>query len=147
MIIGNIKNISAYKGLNERIDKAVDFVLNAPADIAEGKHEIDGKNVYASVIVKDTKALEDAKYEAHREYLDLQYVLDGGEVMGYAPVDTMTEATEYNPEKDIIFLKGEGSLIDVKKGDFYIVHPFDAHAPGLGKAPGTFKKIIVKIKL
>lgn len=37
MIIGNIKNISAYKGLNERIDKAVDFVLNAPADIARGQ--------------------------------------------------------------------------------------------------------------
>lgn len=147
MIIGNIKNISAYKGLSGGIDKAIDFVLNASPDIAEGKHEIDGKNVYASVVTKDTKPLEEAKFEAHREYLDLQFILDGGEVMGYAPADTMTESVAYNPEKDILFLKGDGSFIDVNKGDFYIVHPFDAHAPGLGKVPGKFKKIIVKIKL
>lgn len=147
MIIGNIKNISEYRKLSKGIDKAVEFILNAPDDLAEGKYEIDGSDVYASVICKETKSLDDVKYEAHNKYLDLQYVMDGSEVMGYAPVDILTAQTEYNSEKDIYFLKGEGSLINVNKGDFYIVYPFDAHAPGYGKTPGKFKKIIVKIKL
>lgn len=147
MIIGTKEILTTYKGISEGIDKAIDYILSLDPEIEPGKHEIDGDKLFVNVVCGETKPLKDFQYEAHKKYLDLQYVIEGSEVMVYAPLDDLKRETEYDEANDCQMFSGEGTEIKVKAGDFYLVHPFDAHAPGKGYETNQFKKAIVKVKL
>ena len=80
MIFDEKKNLNFYRnlGIEGRYAKAVDFLLNTDlAALEVGKHEIDGKNVYANVVEYTTVFWEEAKFEAHEHYTDIQYVIKG----------------------------------------------------------------------
>lgn len=95
-----------------------------------------------------TKPLEDALLEAHRKFLDIQYCLEGGEVMGWAPTDSLTAEGEFNTEKDCGMYSGSGIPVIVPAGYCYVVFPEDAHAPGKHMdAPHDYTKIVVKLAL
>lgn len=148
MIIGNKKSILTYKGISENLDKAIDFILKLDSDAETGRYEIDGDNVSASVSSLFTKELDNVIFEAHKKYIDLHYILKGSEVMGYAPLDDCMPIDEYSEKNDCQFFDGEVNLITVNEGDFYIVYPFDAHAPGYGcRGSEHYTKVVVKIKV
>ena len=95
-----------------------------------------------------TKPLEDALLEAHRKFLDIQYCLVGGEVMGYAPTDSLTPEGDFNEEKDYGMYSGSGVPVIVPAGYCYVVFPEDAHAPGKHLSePHDYTKIVVKLAL
>ena len=103
--------------LKEDTLKAVDFLKNTDlAALEPGKYEIDGKDVYANVTAYTTIPWEEAKYEAHEHYTDIQYVIEGSEVMTYAPAHEMTVKTPYNPDKDVVFFENttDGLQVVVK---------------------------------
>ena len=78
MIKDKLLNSSAYYNLSERIKIGLFWLENTDLkNIADGKYLIDGDNVYASVQTYDTK--DDVKYESHRRYIDIQYMIDGEE--------------------------------------------------------------------
>ena len=82
MIFDEKKNLDFYRnlGIEGRYAKAVDFLKNTDLEALEpGKYEIDGKNVYANVTAYTTIPWEEAKYEAHEHYTDIQYVIEGSE--------------------------------------------------------------------
>ncbi len=147
MILTNIKRLSTYKGISEHLDKAIDFVLSVPKDIALGKHTIDGDDVYAVVQEICPKVGAETVYEAHRKYIDIHYLLEGVEVAGCVDIDDCTPTTEYDEEKDCLFLKAIGRKFTILPEEIYIVHPEDAHAPGGTETGETIKKIVVKIKV
>ena len=147
MIKGNINNIKAYKGISERIDRAIDFLLDFDKETPCGRYEIDSDNIYANVICTTTTAIEDFKFEAHKKYLDLQYIVKGEEIMIHAFTEDCKITKEYDEKDDYCLLEGEGDEVLVKEGEFYLVHPFDAHAPAKSHTPSEIKKVIVKIKL
>ena len=128
MIIGNIKNIEVYKGLSKNIDKAIDFIVNL-GKTSDGNYEIDGQNVYAMINTISPKGLE------------------GTEILGYERTELCTPQNEYNNDEDYQLYSAQGTLINLKKGDFYIVHPFDAHAPECNKDGKKIRKVIIKIKV
>lgn len=108
MIFDEKKNLDFYRnlGIEGRYAKAVDFLQNTDLEALEpGKYEIDGKNVYANVTAYTTIPWEEAKYEAHEHYTDIQYVIEGSEIMSYAPVHEMTVKVPYNPDKDVVFFE------------------------------------------
>ena len=93
MIFDEKQNLDFYRnlGIEGRYAKAVDFLKNTDlAALEPGKYEIDGKDVYANVSAYTTIPWEEAKYEAHEHYTDIQYVIEGSEVMTYAPAHEMT---------------------------------------------------------
>lgn len=95
-----------------------------------------------------TKPLEGARLEAHRRFLDIQYILEGGEVVGWAPTDALTPEGLFNEEKDVGMYTGESTAITVPAGYCYVVFPEDAHAPGKHlQTPNDYKKIVVKLAL
>ncbi len=148
MIIGTKENIKTYKGLNPRIDMAIDFVLNLDENIEPGCYHLDGDNVYANVGEGEAKILgKEFDFEVHKEYLDLHYIVKGKELMVYAPKSTLSPTMEFNEEKDYMLLRGEGKELLFNEGEFYLVHPFDAHAPGYGYEKAGFKKVILKIRV
>ena len=89
---------------------------------------------------------EGALFEAHRKYIDIQFVISGEELQGYAPLSSLKIKDAYDLEKDIAFYNGDGSLFHLTPGSFAIYFPNDAHKPNLMiDKPAALKKIVVKI--
>ena len=151
MILDNAKNIDFYRtlGIEGRYAKAIDFLKSHDlATLEDGKYEIDGKNVYANVMSYTTLPWEEAKYEAHQNYSDIQYVISGEEVMTYAPAEELNPAGPYNAEKDVVKFDNAkpGLKVTCKAGDFMIFFPWDGHKPKAAAGePSMVKKIVVKI--
>ena len=142
MIFDEKKNLDFYRnlGIEGRYAKAVDFLKNT---------DLDGKNVYANVTAYTTIPWEEAKYEAHEHYTDIQYVIEGSEIMSYAPVHEMTVKVPYNPDKDVVLFENTtpGLQVVTGAGQYLIFNPWDAHKPKAANGePAPIKKVIVKIK-
>jgi biofilm protein TabA len=152
MIFDLAKNLDFYKnlGVEGRYTKAVDFLKYTDLEnLAPGKYEIDGKNVFANVVEYTTIPWEEAKYETHRDYSDIQYMISGTETMTYAPIDELNVKVPYNEEKDVVFYDNEnpGLKVIVKAGEYMIFNPWDGHKPKAAAGePAPIKKVIVKIK-
>lgn len=145
MIFGKLEDLHLYKNLSPNMAKGIEFVLNFTPEMADGRYEIDGKNVYALVSTSETKLPSEPVYEAHRRYIDLQYVVSGEEDTGYAAVSDCEVDTPYDEEGDYLMVRGAGSEVKVSASHFYIAYPCDGHAPMLSKNPGKIRKVIVKI--
>lgn len=152
MIFDQAKNLDFYKtlGINGRYAKAIEWLKSQDlAHLENGKYEIDGKDVYANVMSYTTLDWEEAKYEAHHNYTDIQYVVSGTETLSYAPVSALKEKTPYNPDKDVVFYDNsyEGLKVPTNAGEFLIFFPWDGHKPKAANgAPCEVKKVVVKIK-
>ena len=85
MIIDQIKNSSLYFGVNKGLTTAFHYLQNTDlSKIEPGRYEIDGSNVYALVQQYETKAKEKGRWEAHRRYMDVQYLVRGVELFGFS---------------------------------------------------------------
>ena len=149
MIIDKIENSHIYKALGKRIEKAFEYIQKTDLkNIQTGKYEIDGENIFALISEYKTKSEQEGKLEAHRKYLDVQYVIEGEELMGYAPLGTQEILEPYKEENDILFFKGEKSFTKVSSGMFAIFFPEDVHMPGIsaGKVSDV-KKLVIKVRV
>jgi YhcH/YjgK/YiaL family protein len=150
MIFDSLKNIGFYRGLNDRYAKAVEFLLQDNLqDLDNGKYEIDGTDVYANVMEYDTIPWEEASYEAHKHYTDIQCILAGEELMSFEPTVNLIPAGEYNESKDVIKFNNEIRGIDfvVRAGEYLIFQPQDGHKPkAMNQTSSRVKKVVVKIK-
>lgn len=150
MIFDTLKNCELYFGLNDKFQQAFDFIKLAVAENKPiGKYEIDGDSLYASVQEYDSKL--DAKFEGHKRYIDIQYVVSGEEVMKAADISKMTANTEYNDVKDCTYYEDNdlAFAIPVQQGEYAVFYPHDIHKPGLAKngIPTVVRKIVVKVKI
>jgi YhcH/YjgK/YiaL family protein len=146
MILDRIENAHLYFAVHKRFQQAFEYIAKIDIHtIPVGRHEIDGANLYALVQEYDTKLKEQAKWEAHRRYIDLQYVVQGAEGFGYANIHHLQQG-EYEAAKDFLPLHGEGDFITVKSGSFILLMPEDAHMPGMAVGePVPVRKIVLKI--
>jgi len=147
MVIDKLSNAGLYYGLSKRIEKALKYVKETDLENIEiGKYEIDGENIFAIVSEYETKDLTQGKWEAHRKYIDIQFVISGKEKIGYAAINEMELDTQYNQEKDVLFLNGTGDYLSVNQGTFAIFEPDDVHMPGIiAEIQQYVKKLVVKI--
>jgi YhcH/YjgK/YiaL family protein len=103
--------------------------------------------MYVLVQEYNTKLKEQGFWEAHRRYIDLQYVVQGMEGIGYANIQDLQQG-EYDADKDFLPLHGEGDLITVRSGHFVLLLPEDAHMPGMALGDSApVKKIVIKISV
>ena len=149
MIIDKLTNSHLYSGLGNRINKAFDYLNNTDFSKTElGKYEIDGDNIFALVNEYNTKDEIEGKLEAHKRYIDVQYVAKGEELMGYAPLENQKVIEDYNEQNDITFFSGDKSFIQVDEGMFAIFFPTDVHLPGIKVNKKSYvKKIVIKVKV
>jgi YhcH/YjgK/YiaL family protein len=133
-------------GLAARLAAGFHFLQTADlAAAAPGRIDIDGDNVFALVQAYNSKPMEQGFWEAHRKYIDIQYVVSGEEKMGYANLSQLN-ASEYDAAKDFLPLHGNGSFIRLSAGMFTLFMPADAHMPGMAvDEPSAVKKVVVKI--
>lgn len=149
MVFDNINNSGLYFGMCKGIEKALKYLQQTDfTEVEPGKYEIVGMDIYALVQEYDSKLITFGKWEAHKEYIDVQYVVSGLEQMGYAYGKDLEIVEEYNADGDYTLYKGNGSMIVAKAGTFAIFGPEDAHMPGVAvNAPSFVKKVVVKVKV
>lgn len=142
--------VSYFKN-KQRWEKAFSFLKNNDLSKLELKrYDIDGDNLYAIVSEYLSKNEEAAKFEAHRKYIDIQYVINGKEIMSIAPLTTVKEVvTPYDVTKDIEFMTVEKiSSYKATSENFFIFFPADVHRPGLKDGVNsTVRKIVIKVKV
>ena len=147
MIIDNLTNASLYYGVSSSLKKALEFLQKTDFETMKpGRYEIDGDNVYAMVQQYETKPLEQGIWEAHKKYIDVQYVVTGSEIIGYRYIEGMKVTKEYDQSADCLLLGGEGDFFKVVAGFFAVFTPKDAHMPCIAATlPAEVKKVVVKV--
>ena len=80
---------------------------------------------------------------------DIQIVLKGHEKIGYVPLkDALSTEIEYNPEKDIEFIKANCDFIKANPDRFFIFTPDDIHQPCITDGDvSEIKKAVFKVKI
>ena len=146
MILDCISNSDFYNELHPFFKKGFDFIKTFnPNNYIEGKNEISGDDIFA--IVAHLKNFEvNNKLEVHNKYIDIQYVVKGCDKIGWKNrQECKLPENEFDKEKDYQFyLDKSTSVFDVKKEEFVIFYPNDAHAPLMNNE--ELLKIVIKIK-
>lgn len=149
MIYDILKNNHLYAGLQPGIVRGLAYLAETDfSKLADGRHEIDGDDVFASLQSYTTKTANDTP-EAHREYIDIQYLIEGEELVGVAPLGDMTDVAEAHPERDLWLYHGPTETLTIGKGRYLVLWPGDAHAPCIavdGK-PMPCRKCVVKVRV
>ena len=147
MIKGNISNIENLSNLPEVIINGLNYIKNANfSSLKDGKIFIDGENMFVNIQTYMTK--DDANYEAHRKYADIQYIISGSEKIGVTDYKTCSTVIAYYEANDIEFLSGTGNDVVLKEGEFVILYPEDAHKPSISINESTqVRKAVVKVLL
>src|SRR5688572_28622405 len=127
--------------------KALDW-LKENSNKPDGEYEIEGRDLFAIVQTIEPQPRDKCIFEAHRNYIDLQYCISGGELIEWAPVETLTPKGEFLTEKDYghYLAPASATSLTLAPGTFGIFFPHDAHMPKIsdGIHPTT-KKVVVKI--
>ena len=142
--------VSYFKN-KDRWEKAFKFLKNSDlAKLEVRRYDLDGDNLYATVSEYISKNEESANFEAHRKYIDIQYVVSGKELINIAPITSKKEVvTPYDSVKDIEFLTVT-NVVNYKASptNFFIFFPGDAHRPGLKDGLNSpVRKIVIKVKV
>lgn len=152
MILDQIKNAAFYKNVLPRIATALETVaVYTPDNYPGGKFVIDGDNLFYSLNTYETHSPEGALCEAHQQYIDVMYMVEGEEIIYVKPTDTLCAVTQpYDPSIDALLanIDGDATPVRLTAGSFIILFPQDSHAPACyDTAPQTVKKIICKVKI
>lgn len=151
MIITDLEHAFEQLPQTSAFQHALAFLQRADlATLPDGIIEIDGKRVYASIQSYATfPSGAPYQFEAHRQYIDIQYVVDGAEAMGWTPANQITFNTPYDPVGDIQFgvAPVDATMaVNVRRGQLVVLYPSDGHAPRHSiRAAMPVKKIVIKV--
>ncbi len=146
IITDSLERAEDYYDMHPAFETAFAFLRqDTLAELPSGRHEIDGDRLFCVISKGPGRSRAEAKLEAHRNYIDIQYVIAGTDEMGSAPTAECKQLdTQYDPNKDIEFFKDESqSWTKVPAGSFIIFFPERAHAPLV--SDGEIHKAVLKI--
>lgn len=148
IIFGDLKNWRTLKG-TEGFEDGLEFLektdLNA---LSLGKHEILGEAVFAAVSKGPSRAPESGQFESHRKYIDIQYLVSGGERIGVAPLEGLQVTTPYSDTSDVILYSVPPRYQDIvmKPGHFVVFFPENAHLPLChDQGEHEIHKVVIKV--
>jgi biofilm protein TabA len=146
MILDTLKNSTRYVALHPGFAAAFEFLNNPDvATLPAGRCDVRDDRLFAIVGKDQGKGRDKARLEAHRKYIDIQYVVSGDEWIGWRDLKTCRETgLGYSVEKEIEFYTAvPETWFQVPAGSFAIFFPEDAHAPLAGKGPAH--KVVMKV--
>ncbi|HEX2099546.1 MAG TPA: YhcH/YjgK/YiaL family protein [Candidatus Synoicihabitans sp.] len=95
-----------------------------------------------------TKPRAEGRLEAHRKYVDLQALVQGGEWMRVIDATELKVEEDRLEERDVRFFfdAPEASDWRIRVGDVVVFFPIDAHMPSLALGdPAVVYKTVVKV--
>lgn len=146
MILDRITNAARYARLHPGFGEAFAYLLRA--DLAAqplGKHAIDGERLLAILARDAGRGQAGSPLESHRRYIDIQYVIEGTDIIGWRPLaDCHGVSQPYSADRDIGFFSDTpDTWLTLPAGTFAIFFPEDAHAPLAGE--GETHKAVMKV--
>lgn len=148
MILDKLENSGKYEHLHPLFKQAFDYLKSIDFSKAEPtKTELKGKDLFVMVSDSDLRAADNAKPEAHNQYIDIQLPISRPETFGWKARQDLTKPIgNFDEEKDIQFFDDKAETqITVLPGNFLIFFPQDGHTPCIGE--GQVRKVVVKIKI
>lgn len=140
-----------YSKNPERWNKAFQFLAETDLEnIEPGKYKLEGDNLFANIDEYKSRNEGDTRFESHKKYADIQYLIKGKELIGVLPLNKMTEISEpYDEEKDLVFYKSNTKNNRLATSEnFFIFFPDDAHKPCLKVEDNEdVKKVVIKVRL
>ncbi len=149
MIYDTLQHLETYRGIHPGVMRGLELLRDTDfSGMEDGRHDVDGDQLFFLLQSYDSKEIND-RPEAHRNYIDIQYLISGEELVGVAPVEEMTEEVEARPEGDIWFYHGPVSQLLLSGGRFVALWPGDAHAPciAVDGRPVPCRKCVVKVRV
>ena len=138
------------KTLQEKLADALAYMESLNFDDLElGKHVIND-DFYLLVQKYDSKDPDKSRFESHKNYVDIQYVVEGKESIEIAPVTIMEVEEAYIPERDVEFYKDteQAAKFVLTNGGYAILYPTDAHKPGVRVGESVpVKKYVGKVRI
>ena len=152
MLIGTIENINNESVNYHPILKEVLKYLRETDfnKMAEGDYNIGENGIVAKLQRYETHSPKTCKPETHNKYIDVQFIVEGEEGLGWCPLSPdLTITEEYNSEKDVTFYKKlvPESFVVLSKNNFAILYPSDVHRPcgDIDESPAKVTKVVVKV--
>ena len=150
MFATSLKIATKYDYLAPKFKAAYEWLeKNDPNKLEDGKYEIT-EGVFALVQRYTTLPFAKARFEAHNDYFDIQFLTDGEESFGVA-LREGAKLVESNESGDCYFYETPKffTAVNLKAGDFVVVPPEEIHQPraaynGIEK---PVVKVVVKVKL
>jgi YhcH/YjgK/YiaL family protein len=146
MILDRLDQFHRYTGLHPGFEAAFQFLYDRKwAGLPTGRHTTPEPRIYASVDRKPGRGIHGAELEFHRLYIDIQYTVEGSEVIGWRNLGRCEKLRqEYDSARDCgLYADVPDSWVGVPPGCFAIFYPDDAHAPLAGEGP--LHKVIMKV--
>jgi YhcH/YjgK/YiaL family protein len=150
MIIDRLEHAARYYTEHARIEAAFHYLKTTDlTGIAPGKYPIDGDNLFAIVQEYDTMDSATEQMEAHRKYIDVQYMIAGAELVGHAMLNGQTISKEYDAATDFLLYADAPSFFTrMDAGTFMVFFPTDLHMPCIKDGDtAKVKKVVVKVLL
>jgi biofilm protein TabA len=146
LILDELTAAARYEKLHAGFRAGFEFLKQTNlASLESGRHEIEGDQVFALINRDPGRGRAGARLEAHRKYIDIQFLVSGQEEIGWRRLAECSRPIEpFNVERDIIFFEDEPlAWIVLPVGKFMIFYPQDAHAPLA--AIGDNLKAVIKV--
>ena len=151
MIIDNIKNCEKYYAVHPSFKAAFEQLKAMTADSEPGRYTVDGDSIFVNMASYTTKTHDECKYENHKRYIDIQYVLSGAERIDLIDADKLTVTEDKYEEGDIAFFADADAQTSVtlQAGDFVLIFADEAHRPCMAdnNVPSAVAKAVAKVRV
>ena len=150
MIYDHLNNLDSYRFTEPGIAQVLEAAKSyTPENFPNTRVVLDGDHVFMNMPSYETHDLEKAVMEAHRKYVDVMVMIEGRETIYVKNTDRLQDVySPYEEGRDALLAHMDNDVIpvDMQPGDFLVLLPQDAHAPGChAGAPCKVKKIIGKV--
>jgi biofilm protein TabA len=151
MIFGHIENFAKEKSVYaSAITTGLEYLSKTDfLSLPTGRYDV-SDGIFALVQEYQTEPKAKRRPESHVDYLDVQYIVQGEEIISYAYLDEGCQVEENQlPKNDMIFYSKEiADEVDLKlsAGMFAVLFPWDVHRPCVTKkVDSKVKKVVLKI--
>lgn len=151
MLCDQLKNADSYRALSDSIAAALDVLRSYnPAKFQPGRLDLDGETMYLMQLEYPTKSTDGALLEAHRQYIDVMYMLEGEEIIRFKPADELRfvcRPYDFSDDTMLAALDEDAGTLLLRAGQFAIFFPQDAHCPGcMVHAAKLVRRLVVKVR-
>jgi YhcH/YjgK/YiaL family protein len=148
MIYDRFENMQLYCRPGSRLHRALVVARDVARTVPDGRMEVDGDRLYASVATYETGSREDRRFEAHRKYIDVQVLLEGEEFIDVSLDRDLPTSEAYDEKRDVMFMgpPQQFTSLRMRPGYFAVFYPHDIHRPGCHlQGKQRVRKIVLKV--
>ncbi len=133
--------------LKKQFPSVYDFIINTNLKTCNlGTYNLEN-GIYVNVESYRTQSIHERRYEMHRRYIDIQYMITGAEYIYLCDVNNLKLEQTYNQDKDIMFYtnNAQGEKYLISDGQYLIIEADRPHMPCVCvEEPSIVKKAVFK---